>query len=83
MKDFANLYPQLGFAGGGGLVATYLAHMVVRFQRDFTNRYAVELHRTIEDCDHERRRANRYAVELARHGIEVPPDEEPPTTVLT
>ena len=66
MKELADLYPQLGVAGGGGLVAAYLVHMVVRFQRDFTNRYAVELHRALEERDRERERAE--AEEKAEHG---------------
>lgn len=83
MTQLTEIYPQLGFAGGGAAFALYLMHLVIRFQRDFTNRYAVELHRAIEERDTERRRANLYATILARHGIEIPPDEGHGSTVAT
>lgn len=70
MAEFPQWVSQAGFASGGAVIAIYLAFMLIRFQRDFTNRYANELDKVRRDRDAAVDRANRYATILARHGID-------------
>lgn len=66
---FRSIGAQLGVAGGGAAVALYLAHMLIRFQRDFTSRYAQELAKVRTERDDSEARANYYASILAQHGL--------------
>lgn len=74
VESTTDLFPSVGFASGGVIIAVWLARLVIRFQRDFTDRYSAELRRVARDRDVWQRRAVHAAALLARHGIVMPED---------
>lgn len=77
MADLTELGRTLGVAGGGAAFAVYIAYMLIRFQKDFTERYSREVRKLREERDAAERKAYVYAMTLARNGIPVPVTEPP------